>query len=115
MFSGTIGLKICEGCGLRPTELQKSGISFQDDQPIDPYVSIDVDENHLDQSSTKLKTFDPVWNENFILEVQNAVSLGLTVFHDNTVPPHDFVGKRRIPFQDLLQKSKDLCDFWVNA
>lgn len=43
-----------------------------DDQPIDPYVSIDADEHHLDRSSTKPKTFDPVWNETFIHEVHNV-------------------------------------------
>lgn len=84
-----------------------------DDQPIDPYVSIDVDENHLDRSSTKPKTFDPVWNENFSHEVQNAVNLGLTVFHDAAIPPDDFVANCSIPFQELLQKDKDSLDFWV--
>lgn len=43
-----------------------------DDQPIDPYVSIDADEHHLDRSSTKPKTFDPVWNETFMHEVHNV-------------------------------------------
>lgn len=43
-----------------------------DDQPIDPYVSIDADEHHLDRSTTKPKTFDPVWNETFIHQVQNV-------------------------------------------
>lgn len=43
-----------------------------DDQPIDPYVSIDADEHHLDKSTTKPKTFDPVWNESFTHEVHNV-------------------------------------------
>lgn len=121
MFSGTIRVKICEACGLRPTDFQKRhsnvmafGKSLPDDQPIDPYVSIDVDENHLDRSSTKPKTFDPVWNENFIHEVQNAVNLGLTVFHDAAIPPDDFVANCSIRFEDLMQKDKDSCDFWVS-
>lgn len=50
MFTGTIRIKICEACGLRPTDFQKRhNMTFgkPDEQPIDPYVSIDVDENHL--------------------------------------------------------------------
>lgn len=43
-----------------------------DDQPMDPYVSIDADEHHLDRSTTKPKTFDPVWNETFSHEVHNV-------------------------------------------
>lgn len=50
MFTGTIRLKICEACGLRPTDFQRRyNMTFgkPDEQLIDPYVSIDVDENHL--------------------------------------------------------------------
>lgn len=119
MFSGTVRVKICEACGLRPTDFQKRhnvmtfGKPDDRDQPIDPYVSIDVDENHLDRSSTKPKTFDPVWNEYFTHDVQNAANLGLTVFHDAAIPPDDFVANCTIPFEDLLQRDKDSCDFWV--
>lgn len=85
-----------------------------DDQPIDPYVAIDVDENHLDRSTTKPKTFDPVWGECFSHDVQNAVNLGLTVFHDAAIPPDDFVANCTIPFEDLVQRDKDASDFWVD-
>lgn len=54
MFSGTIRMKICEACGLRPTDFQRRhNMTFgkPDEQLIDPYVSIDVDENHLGKCS----------------------------------------------------------------
>lgn len=118
MFSGTVRVKICEACGLRPTDFQKRhnmmAFGKLEDQLIDPYVSIDVDENLLDRSSTKPKTFDPVWNECFVHDVQNADNLGLTVFHDAAIPPDDFVANCCIPFQELLQRDKDSCDFWVD-
>lgn len=50
MFTGTVRIKICEACGLRPTDFQRRhNMTFgkAEEQPIDPYVSIDVDENHL--------------------------------------------------------------------
>lgn len=48
MFTGTIRMKICEACGLRPTDFQRRHtFGKPDEQLIDPYVSIDVDENHL--------------------------------------------------------------------
>lgn len=120
MFSGTVKVTICEACGLRPTDFQRRHtmtVTFggkQEDQPIDPYVSIDVDDNHLDRSSTKPKTNDPVWNENFSHEVVNAESLQLTVFHDAAIPPDDFVANCSIPFEELIQKDKDANDFWVS-
>ncbi|XP_045502350.1 protein kinase C isoform X1 [Colias croceus] len=117
MFSGTVRVKVCEATGLRPTDFQKRhNMTFgkPDDQPIDPYVSIDADEHHLDRSSTKPKTFDPVWNETFIHEVQNATNLGITVFHDAAIPPDDFVANCTIPFEDLMHREKDATDFWVD-
>lgn len=53
MFSGTIRMKVCEAIGLRPTDFQKRhNMTFgkPDEQSIDPYISIDVDENHLGKS-----------------------------------------------------------------
>nr|QNS30455.1 protein kinase C epsilon [Locusta migratoria] len=118
MFTGTVRVQICEACGLRPTDFQKRhNMTFgkPDDQPtIDPYVSIDVDESHLSRSTTKCKTFDPVWNEWFEHDVQGAVSLGLTVFHDAAIPPDDFVANCSIPFEELLQRNRDSTDFWVD-
>lgn len=116
MFTGTLKITVCEACGLRPTDFQKRhNVTFGklDDQPIDPYVTIDVDEQHLDRTTTKQKTFDPVWNESFSHDVQAAINLELTVFHDAAIPPDDFVANCAISFEDLIQKEKESPDFWV--
>lgn len=116
MFTGTLKIRLCEACGLRPTDYQKRhNVIFGklDDQPIDPYVTIDVDEQHLERSTTKQKTFDPVWNESFVHEVHSAAKLELTVFHDAAIPPDDFVANCTINFEDLLQKVEESPDFWV--
>lgn len=112
MFTGTIRIEICEAVGLRATDKQRK---FWQDEPIlDPYVQLDVDENHLDRSSTKPKTFDPVWNESFTYEVQDAVMLGLTVFHDAALPPDYFVANCSIPFEELVNRNGKTTDFWVS-
>lgn len=85
-----------------------------DEQLIDPYVTLDVDEGHVAQTTTKQKTFDPVWNEFFENSVENAKTLTLTVFHDAAIPPDDFVANCSIPFEDLLNRDKDEADFWVS-
>lgn len=55
MFTGTLRLKICEACGLRPTDFQtRHTMTFgrlADQQLIDPYVSIDVDQNFIGNAS----------------------------------------------------------------
>lgn len=50
MFTGTVRIKVCEATGLRPTDFQRRhNMTFgkPEEQLIDPYVTIDVDENHL--------------------------------------------------------------------
>lgn len=112
MFTGKIKVEICEAAGLRATDKQRK--FWQDESPIlDPYVLLDVDENHLNRSSTKPKTFDPVWNECFTHEIRDAITLGLTVFHDAALPPDDFVANCSIPFEELTQRDNDTADFWV--
>lgn len=119
MFTGTVRIKICEASGLRPTDFQKRlNMTFgkpSDEQLIDPYVTVDVDETHVAQTTTKQKTFDPVWNEYFEHTVENAKTLTLTVFHDAAIPPDDFVANCSIPFEDLVVKQHEECDFWVSA
>ncbi|XP_022907251.1 protein kinase C isoform X1 [Onthophagus taurus] len=117
MFTGNVRVKICEASGLRPTDRQKRQyVTFgkPDEQLIDPYVTVDVDEVHVDRSTTKQKTFDPVWNESFEHSVENAKQITLTVFHNATIPPDDFVANCSIPFEDLLSRERDEGDFWVN-
>ncbi|XP_029162059.1 protein kinase C isoform X2 [Nylanderia fulva] len=112
MFTGTIKIEICEAIGLRATDRQRK---FWQDEPIlDPYVQMDVDENHLDRSSTKPKTFNPIWNESFTYEVQDAVTLGLTVFHDAALPPDYFVANCSIPFEELVTRNGKTTDFWID-
>lgn len=109
MFSGTVRIKLCEAQNLRPTDCStrfgKAGM--------DPYVTIDVDDTHVAQSTTRPKTFDPVWNEFFEHGVENAKTLTLTVFHDAAIGPDVFVANCSLPFDDLLNREKDEADFWV--
>nr|XP_023019141.1 protein kinase C [Leptinotarsa decemlineata] len=115
MFTGTLRVKICEAQGLRPTDFSKRHtFGKADEQLLDPYVTIDVDDTHVARSTSKQKTFDPLWNEFFEHQVENAKTLTLTVFHDAAIPPDVFVANVCIPFEDLLSREKDASDFWVN-
>lgn len=112
MFTGTIKVEICEASGLRATDKQRK--FWQDESPIlDPYVQLDIDEKYLNTSSTKPKTFDPVWNECFTHEVHNAVLLGITVFHNAALQPDDFVANCSIPFEELVQRDNETADIWA--
>jgi len=116
MFSGKIKIEICEARELRATDKQRKFWKEKEEPTLDPYVQLDVDELHLARTTTKLKTSDPVWNESFIYEVQQAVFLGLTIFHDAVLPPDYFIANCNIPFTELV---KNLCeginDFWVSS
>ncbi|CAG9813272.1 unnamed protein product [Phaedon cochleariae] len=115
MFTGTLRVKICEAEGLRPTDFSKRHtFGKTDEQLLDPYVTIDVDDTPVAQSTSKQKTFDPVWNEYFEHQVEHAKMLTLTVFHDAAIPPDVFVANVSIPFEDLLNRERDESDFWVN-
>ncbi|GAB6022096.1 Calcium-independent protein kinase C [Chamberlinius hualienensis] len=115
MFSGTVNLKVCEAIDLKPTEFatrHQSVVGKSQPQLIDPYVSIDVDEIHINRSTTKPKTFRPIWNENFTSEVHDAKNLGLTVFHDAAIPPDDFVANCTISFEELLNITQS--ELWID-
>lgn len=114
-FTGTLKLTIIEAIELKPTEYSTRHGNVVS-KSLDPYVSIDVDDIHIDRTSTKQKNFHPIWNENFCTEVHNAQSLLLTVFHDAAIPPDDFVANCSIIIDDIHndRRNKDTNDFWVS-
>lgn len=86
---------------------------------IDPYVSIVVDDNYIDRSTTKQKTFHPIWNEIFTVNLDNAQNLLITVFHDAAIPPDDFVANCSLTFDELqqpeLKNGVHESDVWVST
>ena len=118
MFTGTLKVKLVEAVELRPTDFQRRhnvGLAGKlVENTIDPYVFIDIDEVHVHRTTTKQKTFSPVWNETFQSEVQSGTNLGLTVFHDAAIPPDDFVANCSISFDELINITKDSnSDIWA--
>ena len=109
-FNGSVRLKIYEAVELRPTDFATRH-SVTKAQLIDPYISIDVDENPVAKTTTRPKTYKPTWNEDFNAEVHNGQTIGLTVFHDAAIPPDEFVANCSISFEDLT--GKESSDLWV--
>ena len=65
------------------------------------------------QFTTKTRTFDPSWNESFLHEVENANTLGITIFHDAPIADV-FVANCTISFDDLVARNQEeKSDFWV--
>lgn len=86
-------------------------ITKSQQQLLDPYISIDVDDTLLGRTTTKQKTLKPVWNEEFTTEVRNGQNICLTVFHDAAIPPDEFVANCNIAFEDIVDKKTS--DIWV--
>ncbi|XP_076044178.1 protein kinase C isoform X2 [Oratosquilla oratoria] len=120
MFTGVLKVKICEAKDLRLTDYMTryDGLpglgKGQQDQSLDPYVTVDVDEVHIDRTGARQKTFAPVWNESFESEVVGAVFLGLKVFHDSAVGNDDFVADCTIPFEELCVANRTHADEWFD-
>ncbi|CAN7999322.1 unnamed protein product [Ixodes hexagonus] len=120
-FTGTVKLKICEAVELKPTDLTTRHVNVVGSKPqlmlIDPYVSINVDDILISRSSTKQRTFKPVWNEYFTAEVHGAQNLGFTVFHA-AIPSDDFVANCTVSFDELVNSAKEQGsnenDIWID-
>ena len=59
---------------------------------------------------------DPTWNETFTTDLlRKAEVMGLTVWHDATIPPDAFVANCSISLADLIDKEdQPLHDLWVS-
>jgi len=104
MFNGRLKITVIEAQGL---QLTKFMTRHQMAVTLEPYVAIDVDQLSIERTSTKSKTNEPTWNETFTTDLlRNADEVGLTVFHDATIPPDDFIANCKISLSDLIEKEE---------
>ena len=111
-FSGTLHVKILEASALKPPTIP-GGITLT---TIDPYVRVSYDDIFLEQTKSKDKTTNPLWNEEIEGKLYRAENLEITVFHKSLVPPEPFVANVSIPFEEILSGSEKghFQDYWVN-
>ncbi|XP_064477589.1 protein kinase C-like [Ornithodoros turicata] len=120
-FTGTVRLKVCEAADLKPTDITTMHVNLACWTPheilIDPYVTISIDDILIGRSTTAQRTFKPVWNAYFTVEVHNAQNLGITVFHA-AIPSDDFVANRIVSFDELSKSDKEHgsneSDIWID-
>lgn len=113
-FNGSMKLKLCEAVDLKPTNFSTRFVQMGPSKTtpiLDPYINIDIDEVFVARSTTKPKTTKPIWNEDFQSDVHNGQNVNLTVFHDSTIPPDEFVAICTISFEDVKNKA----DLWVST
>lgn len=128
VFNGSIKLKVCEAADLKPTEYATRH-TVNKLQTLDPYITITVDDEYIGKTTTKAKSLNPTWNEDFGWKVHNGENLNLTVYHNSKVTSAVFVANCTVPLEDLLQKTgqkvpqgkknsssednNNICDIWV--
>lgn len=108
-FTGNLKLKIVEAFNLKPTQLSvRHSLVKNQSMLIDPFVSISVDDSTLERTSAKSRTFKPVWNEDFDMQLVDAKILQLTVFHKSAFPIDDFVANCSLQFDDILNDNDSI-------
>ena len=104
-FTGSLSLKIVEAAELKPTQLSvRHSLKNPQSMLIDPFVNIAVDDSTLEKTTAKSRTFKPVWNESFSMELIESKTLQLTVFHKSAFPTDDFVANCSLPFEDIFSE-----------
>lgn len=109
-FTGSMKLKVIEAIELKPITLPHWGVKLS---IVDPYLQVNVDDVQIAQTTSKTKTFTPIWNEEFEKEVENGQMLGITVFHNAIVPPDPFIANSNVSFEDIINSGKS--DIWVGC
>lgn len=111
-------LRVLEAADLRPTEfaLRHQTVTSRQGTVLDPYISIDVDEIHVARTTTKQKTTNPTWNEEFRSEVHNGFNIGFTIFHDAAIGPDEFIANCFVAFEDLAASlsTNPTSDIWID-
>lgn len=118
-FTGMLKIIIIEASDLKPTQISFRHVLVKNPSSmvIDPFVAVAIDDNVLEKTTSKPRTFKPVWNESFTLELLDSKKLELTVFH-KTAFADEFVANYSILIDDILaeignENEKQKKMFWV--
>ncbi|KAJ8365362.1 hypothetical protein SKAU_G00141930 [Synaphobranchus kaupii] len=116
VFNGLLKIKICEAVDLKPTAWSLRHAVGPKTQSflLDTYIALNVDDSRVGQTSTKQKTNNPVWNGEFVTEVQDGRKIELSVFHDAPIGYDDFVANCTIQFEELLQSNSRHFEDWID-
>ena len=102
VFNGTARVKIIESEGLKATDYSTRIFSTSASQ-LSPYVNIDVDDVPVCRTTTRARTQNPQYNEEFSLNIHAGGVLNLTVFHDSALPPDEFVAMCSVHLSELQE------------
>lgn len=113
MFNGRLKITVMAAEELKVTTFMTR---LQDADTLSPYVYIAVDEVAVERTSTKGKTFNPMWNETYTTDlVRNAEEISFTVFHSAQMPPDDFVADCKIGLTELIEKEdQPVHEIWID-
>ncbi|XP_016329270.1 protein kinase C epsilon type [Sinocyclocheilus anshuiensis] len=116
IFNGLLKIKICEALDLKPTAWSLRHVVGPKTQTflLDTYISLNVDDFRVGQTSTKQKTNSPVWHDEFVTEVHDGRKIELSVFHDAPIGYDDFVANCTIQFEELLQNGSKHFEDWID-
>lgn len=112
-FTGSMKLRVVEANGLKPPATTSLAYWGMKSTAIDPYVLLNVDDVPIAQTTSKPRTFDPVWNEDFESEVENGQVLGITVWHNSLMPPDPFVANSTVSLEEIINSGSS--DIWVGC
>ena len=112
LFNGTAKIKVIEATELKATDYSTrifANSIFQ----LSPYINLDIDELPISRTVTKKGSTNPIFNEEFSLEVNSGHIIKFTVFHDAALPPDEFVANCSFSFDQLKSENK-INDLWID-
>ncbi|XP_041418430.1 protein kinase C epsilon type isoform X2 [Xenopus laevis] len=116
VFNGLLKIRICEATNLKPTAWSLRHAVGPRPQTflLDTYIAVNVDDSRIGQTSTKQKSNNPTWHDDFSTDVSNGKRIELAVFHDAPIGYDDFVANCTIQFEDLLQNGSRHFEDWID-
>jgi novel protein kinase C epsilon type len=111
VFNGIARIKVVEADSLKATDystriFQTSGFLLS------PYINLDIDDMPIGRTVTKHRNQNPIFNEEFQIDIHTGTKLNFTVFHDSALPPDEFVANSSVLLHELKMTGGN--DLWID-
>ena len=99
----------------RAENLRLPDVSGNRLRTVNPYCTINVDEDAVARTQHIPKTLNPVWEEEFEASAHRAQHVEIIVMHKDLLGGGNFIASVKVPVSEIIEGPKGKVDLWVSV
>lgn len=107
-FTGKIKFKIERAENLRIPDVSGNRLKY-----INPYCTVNIDDEVVGRTNHVNKTLNPIWNTEFEASAHRAQYIEIVISHRDVIGGGNFISSVRVAVSEVIEGNQGQVDLWV--